>query len=165
MLLDRASYEQHCYWMQYALKLAEEAGKAGEIPVGAVLIDAEGRVRGEGNNRKERDRDPTAHAEMIAIRAAAQQKSDWHLDDLTLYVTLEPCPMCSGAIIQGRVGTLVYGADDPKTGAIRSVLNLPDSPASNHRLTVIPGILNDVCREQLQNWFAQNLRNYWTRSR
>lgn len=153
MLLDKESYEQHCRWMQYALNLAAEAGEAGDIPVGAVLVDAQGSIVGEGNNRKERDRDPTAHAEIIAIRAAAQQVANWHLNDLTLYVTLEPCPMCSGAIIQGRVGTLVYGVDDPKTGAVRSVLNLPDSAASNHRLTVIGGILNDACRQQLQAWF------------
>jgi len=153
MQLDKESYEQHCRWMQYALELAGKAGEAGEIPVGAVLVDAQGSIVGEGNNRKERDRDPTAHAEMIAIRAAAQKISNWHLNDLTLYVTLEPCPMCSGAIIQGRVGTLVYGADDPKTGAVRSVLNLPDSAASNHRLTVIGGILNSACRQQLQAWF------------
>ncbi len=153
MQLDKESYEQHCRWMQYALELAGKAGEAGEIPVGAVLVDAQGSIVGEGNNRKERDRDPTAHAEIIAIRAAAQKISNWHLNDLTLYVTLEPCPMCSGAIIQGRVGTLVYGADDPKTGAVRSVLNLPDSAASNHRLTVIGGILNSACRQQLQAWF------------
>ncbi|NBD18315.1 MAG: tRNA-specific adenosine deaminase [Cyanobacteria bacterium] len=155
MRLDKESYQQHCRWMQYALELAAEAGKAGEIPVGAVLVDAEGNILGEGNNRKERDRDPTAHAEIIAIRAAAQKISNWHLNNLTLYVTLEPCPMCSGAIIQGRVGTLVYGADDPKTGAVRSVLNLPDSAASNHRLTVIGGILGRACRQQLQAWFQQ----------
>jgi len=158
MLLDKATYQQHCHWMEYALKLAEEAGNAGEIPVGAVLVDDRGIVRGEGKNRKERDRDPTAHAEILAIRAAVHAKADWHLDDLTLYVTLEPCPMCSGAIIQGRVKTLVYGADDPKTGAVRSVLNLPDSSASNHHLTVIGGILSDACRQQLQQWFAQKLR-------
>ncbi len=158
MLLDKDSYQQHCYWMEYALKLAEEAGNAGEIPVGAVLVDEQGLIRGEGNNRKERDRDPTAHAEIIAIRAAAKHKLDWSLNDLTLYVTLEPCPMCSGAIIQGRVGTLVYGADDPKTGAIRSVLNLPDSAASHHRLTVIGGILHRTCRQQLRDWFDRSLR-------
>lgn len=159
MLLDKDRYEQHCHWMQYALQLAAEAGTAGEIPVGAVLVDAEGQVVGEGNNRKQRDRDPTAHAEIIAIRASSQKLEDWHLNHLTLYVTLEPCPMCSGAIIQGRVGTLVYGADDPKTGAIRSVLNLPDSPASNHGLTVIGGVLFDECRQQLQRWFRQR-RNH-----
>jgi len=159
MLLDKDRYERHCRWMQYALQLAAEAGNAGEIPVGAVLVDAAGQKVGEGNNRKERDRDPTAHAEIIALRASSQELADWHLNQLTLYVTLEPCPMCSGAIIQGRVGTLVYGADDPKTGAVRSVLNLPDSAASNHGLKVIGGILSDECRQQLQHWFQQQ-RNH-----
>lgn len=155
MLLDHKSYQQHCRWMRYALDLATEAGKVGEVPVGAVLVDSQGVIVGAGNNRKERDRVSTAHAEMIAIHQASQKLSDWHLNELTLYVTLEPCPMCSGAIIQARVGTLVYGADDPKTGAIRSVLNLPDCSASNHHLTVIGGILNGACREQLKQWFSQ----------
>ncbi|PSO46792.1 MAG: tRNA-specific adenosine deaminase [Cyanobacteria bacterium SW_9_44_58] len=141
--------------MQYALQLAEEAGKAGEVPVGAVIIDTEENFVGKGNNRKERDRDPTAHAEIIAIRQASQRAANWQLNHYTLYVTLEPCPMCSGAIVQARIGTLVYGADDIKTGAVRSVLNLPDSAASNHYLTVIGGILDTACREQLQQWFAQ----------
>ncbi|QDZ39556.1 nucleoside deaminase [Euhalothece natronophila Z-M001] len=155
MQWDKARYEQHCHWMEYALQLAQEAGKAGEIPVGAVIVDAENRIIGEGNNRKERDRAPTSHAEIIAINQAAQTLANWHLNGLTLYVTLEPCPMCSGAIIQARLGTLVYGADDPKTGAVRSVLNLPDSAASNHHLEVFGGILDDRCREQLKQWFAQ----------
>lgn len=155
---DKETYQTHCRWMKYALKLAADAGKAGEIPVGAVIIDAQERILGEGNNRKERDRAPTAHAEMIAINQASQTLANWHLHDLTLYVTLEPCPMCSGAIIQARLATLVYGADDPKTGAVRSVLNLPDSAASNHRLEVIGGVLDQVCREQLQQWFAQKRR-------
>lgn len=153
MLLDNTHYQEHCYWMKYALDLAQAAGEAGEIPVGAVLVNQEGRILGEGNNRKERDRSPIAHAEIIAIHQAAQKRRNWHLNDLTLYVTLEPCPMCSGAIIQARVGRLVYGADDPKTGAVRSVLNLPDSAASNHHLIVIPGILDSVCCEQLKQWF------------
>jgi len=155
MLVDEISYQKHCRWMQYALQLAEEAGKAGEVPVGAVIIDTEENFVGKGNNRKERDRDPTAHAEIIAIRQASQRAANWHLNHYTLYVTLEPCPMCSGAIVQARIGTLVYGADDIKTGAVRSVLNLPDSAASNHYLTVIGGILDTACREQLQQWFAQ----------
>ena len=155
MQWDKDSYDTHCQWMQYALQLAAKAGEVGEIPVGAVLVDASGQIMGEGNNRKERDRDPTAHAEIMAMRAAAKKLSDWHFNPLTLYVTLEPCPMCSGAIIQARIGTLVYGVDDPKTGAIRSVLNLPDSAASNHHLDVIGGVLYQDCRQQLKTWFQQ----------
>ncbi len=154
MLLDRKRYHQHCYWMGYALELAQQSGEEGDIPVGAVIVDAQQNLISQGNNRKQRDRDPTAHAEILAIRLAAQQLANWHLTDLTLYVTLEPCPMCSGAIIQSRLGTVVYGADDPKTGTLRTVFNLVDSAASNHHPTVIGGILNQQCRQQLQNWFA-----------
>ncbi len=157
-MIEMLSYQNHCRWMERALKLATIAGQAGDIPVGAVIVDSKGLIIAESNNRKERDHDPTAHAEVLAIRAASQQLKTWHLENLTLYVTLEPCPMCTGAIIQARLGLLVYGVDDPKSGTIRTVLNLPDSPASNHRLKVISGILEMPCREQLQTWFM-NKRN------
>ncbi|NDJ19733.1 tRNA-specific adenosine deaminase [Myxacorys almedinensis A] len=140
--------------MQRALELAELAGAQGDVPVGAVVVDAHGRQIAEAQNRRERDRDPTAHAEILALRAAGQTLQSWHLNDCTLYVTLEPCPMCAGAIVLSRLGRLVYGADDLKAGAIRTVLNLPDSLASNHRVPVLSGILESACREQLQTWFA-----------
>ncbi|MFB2983438.1 tRNA adenosine(34) deaminase TadA [Microseira sp. BLCC-F43] len=145
----------HRKWMQRSLELAEIAAEAGEVPVGAVIIDAGGNLIAEGQNRKERDFDPTAHAEIIAIRAASKILQKRHLNQCTLYVTLEPCPMCAGAIAHARLGKLVYGVDDPKTGAIRTVVNIPDSPCSNHRLSVIGGILESACRHQLQSWFAQ----------
>ncbi|MBF2022533.1 MAG: nucleoside deaminase [Hydrococcus sp. C42_A2020_068] len=141
--------------MSRAIELAQEAGEAGDVPVGAVIVDRAGNLVAEASNRKERDKDPTAHAEILVLRSASQVLQTWHLNDCTLYVTLEPCPMCAGAIIQARIGLLVYGADDPKTGCIRTVANLPDSPASNHRLPVLAGILESACREQLQSWFAQ----------
>ncbi|HAG79813.1 MAG TPA: tRNA-specific adenosine deaminase [Cyanobacteria bacterium UBA12227] len=141
--------------MMQAVKLAQAAGEAGEVPVGAVIVDVAGNAIAQGQNRKERDFDPTAHAEIIAIRAASEALSTWHLNQCTLYVTLEPCPMCAGAIAHARLGKLVYGVDDPKTGAIRTVVNIPDSPCSNHRLSVIGGILESACRHQLQSWFAQ----------
>ncbi|WP_081602989.1 tRNA adenosine(34) deaminase TadA [Fortiea contorta] len=147
-------YLTHRKWMSRAVELAQAAGDAGEVPVGAVIIDAAGNLLAEGENRKERDQDPTAHAEIIALRAAAQSLQSWRLHDCTLYVTLEPCPMCAGAIVQSRIGLLVYGVDDTKTGAIRTVDNIPDSAASNHRLSVIGGVLESVCRQQLQAWFA-----------
>jgi tRNA(adenine34) deaminase len=142
------------HWMNRALELAKVAGDAGEVPVGAVITDADGNLIAEGENRKERDQDPTAHAEIIALRSATQNLQTWRLHDCTLYVTLEPCPMCAGAIVQARLGKLIYGVDDTKTGAIRTVLNIPDSAASNHRLQVIGGVLESACRQQLQNWFA-----------
>ena len=152
---DEAAYLVHRQWMDRALKLAQVAGVAGDVPVGAVVVDGEGTVVAQAANRKERDRDPTAHAEILALRSASRVRQNWHLNDCTLYVTLEPCPMCTGAIIQARIGLLVYGANDPKTGTIRTVINLPDSPCSNHRLPVIAGIRESACREQLQTWFAQ----------
>ncbi len=141
--------------MRHAIELATSAGNAGEVPVGAIIIDRQGEIIATGENRRERDRDPTAHAEIVAIRAAGVSLNDWHLSDCTLYVTLEPCPMCAGAIVAARLKLLVYGADDAKTGSIRTVLNIPDSPASNHKLTVIGGILEANCRQQLQDWFRR----------
>ncbi|MDM9380935.1 tRNA adenosine(34) deaminase TadA [Chlorogloeopsis sp. ULAP01] len=158
MSLKYTEYLIHRQWMDRAIELAEQAGNAGEVPVGAVIIDSFGEAIAEGENRKERDQDPTAHAEIIALRAAASKLKTWRLNQCTLYVTLEPCPMCAGAIIQARIGLLVYGLDDPKTGAIRTVANIPDSAVSNHRLRVIGGIQESACRQQLQSWFA-NLRH------
>jgi len=153
--LDAQSYQIHRQWMGRSLALAKAAGQAGEVPVGAVVVDRRGRAVGEAANRKEHDRDPTAHAEILALRAASQTLQTWHLNDCTLYVTLEPCPMCAGAIIHARLGLLVYGASDPKTGSIRTVANLPDGPSSNHRLSVLAGIRERECREMLQQWFAR----------
>jgi tRNA(adenine34) deaminase len=141
--------------MSRALELAAAAGDAGDVPVGAVIVNQGGELIAEAANRKERERDSTAHAEILAIRRASQVLQSWHLDSCTLYTTLEPCPMCAGAIIQARLGLLVYGADDPKAGGIRTVMNIPDSAASNHRLPVLSGILEAACRQQLQAWFAQ----------
>ncbi|MDZ8054404.1 MAG: tRNA adenosine(34) deaminase TadA [Aulosira sp. ZfuVER01] len=154
MLIEYPGYLAHRQWMTRALELAQAAGEAGEVPVGAVIVDASGNILAEGENRKERDKDPTDHAEIIALRAAAQNLQSWRLNECTLYVTLEPCPMCAGAIIHARIGLLVYGVDDTKTGAIRTVTNIPDSAASNHRLQVLGGILESACRQQLQAWFA-----------
>ncbi|MCL1473506.1 tRNA adenosine(34) deaminase TadA [Argonema antarcticum] len=155
MTIDDPAYLIHRKWMGRAIELAQTAGDAGEVPVGAVIVDSQGNLIAEGENRKEREFDPTAHAEILAIRAAGKALQDWHLDRCTLYVTLEPCPMCAGAIVQARLGLLVYGADDPKTGTIRTVANIPDSAGSNHRLSVLGGILESACRHQLQSWFAQ----------
>ena len=141
--------------MSEAIALAQSAGEAGEVPVGAVIVDGDNTLIAVAQNRRERDKDPTAHAEILALRAGGQTLQTWHLNRCTLYVTLEPCPMCTGAIILARLGLLVYGADDPKTGTIRTVANLPDSACSNHRLPVLAGIMESVCRQQLQSWFAQ----------
>ncbi|MFQ3615247.1 MAG: tRNA adenosine(34) deaminase TadA [Cyanobacteriota bacterium] len=152
-------YDRHCRWMQRAIALATAAGNAGEVPVGAVVVAPDDTLIATGENRRERDHDPTAHAEILALRQAGQHLGSWRLEDCTLYVTLEPCPMCAGAIALSRLGTLVYGADDPKAGAIRTVLNLPDSAASNHSPRVLPGVLEAECRAQLQQWFARRRGN------
>jgi len=152
---NSAIYLRHRQWMMRALTLAQAAGDAGEVPVAAIVVGANNQMIAEATNRKEQDCDPTGHAEVLAFRAAGKRLGNWHLNDCTLYVTLEPCMMCAGAIVQSRLGLLVYGADDTKAGAIRSVLNLPDSLCSNHRPKVIGGILETPCREQLQNWFEQ----------
>jgi tRNA(adenine34) deaminase len=154
--LERESvdYKQHCQWMEQAIALATEAGAAGEVPVGAVVIGPQGDCIAAAGNQRERQHDPTAHAEILVLQQAAQHLKRWQLQDCALYVTLEPCPMCAGAIVQARLGQLVYGADDPKTGAVRTVLNIPDSAASFHRMEVLGGILETDCRQQLQSWFA-----------
>jgi tRNA(adenine34) deaminase len=157
--LDYNTYLLHRQWIDRARELASEAGVVGEIPVGAIIVDRRGNLLAAANNRKQRDRDSTAHAEILAIRAASQTIGSCYLYDCTLYVTLEPCPMCAGAIVHSRLSLLVYGADEPKTGAIRTVLNLPDAPASNHRLKVITGIAEVECRQQLQSWFARHRLN------
>ncbi len=156
--LTNPVYLNHRRWMLRALELAEAAGEAGEVPVGAVIVGPGDEVIAEAANSRERDHDPTAHAEILALRQAGQHLQTWHLDDCRLYVTLEPCPMCAGAIVNARLGLLVYGTDDLKTGAIRSVLNVPDGPASNHRVRVQGGILASSCQQQLQNWFRQRRR-------
>ncbi|MBE9128741.1 MULTISPECIES: tRNA adenosine(34) deaminase TadA [unclassified Coleofasciculus] len=153
--IDEAAYQVHQGWMNQAIALAQAAGEAGEVPVGAVIVDSKGNLVTTAQNRRERDKDPTAHAEILALRAAGQVLQTWHLNKCTLYVTLEPCPMCSGAIVLARLKLLVYGVDDPKTGTIRTVANIPDSAASNHRLPVLAGIMESACRMQLQSWFEK----------
>lgn len=153
--LDYEAYLTHSRWMEYAIALAETAENAGEIPVAALIVDSQNNLIAQATNRKERDLDATAHAEILAIRTASKIQKSYYLNNCTLYVTLEPCTMCAGAIIQCRLGMLVYGADEPKTGAVRTVTNIPDSYCSNHRLKVLAGIKSESCRQQLQTWFAR----------
>ena len=155
MMIDYSSYVVHKKWMSRVLELAKIAGDAGEVPVAAAIVNSNGKLVTEAQNRRERDFDPTGHAEILALRQAGRILRNWHLNQCTIYVNLEPCPMCSGAILQARIGLLVYGADDPKTGTIRTVANFPDSVFSNHRLSVLGGIMETACRQQLQSWFAK----------
>lgn len=138
--------------MRRALALAGEAEALGEVPVGAVLVQDD-RVVGEGYNTLIRDHDPSAHAEMTAIRSAARAKGNYRLPGTTLYVTLEPCAMCAGAIVQARITRVVYGADDPRTGAARSVFRVLDNPALNHRCEVVGGVLAEESSGLLRAFF------------
>jgi tRNA(adenine34) deaminase len=138
--------------MEYALMLARRAADQGEVPVGAVLVRA-GEILGEGFNRPISACDPTAHAEIVALREAAAQIGNYRLLDATLYVTLEPCAMCAGAIVHARVRRLVYGAADPRAGACGTVFNLVQSERLNHRVEVAGGMLEEPCAEQLRSFF------------
>ena len=140
--------------MQAAIALAEEAADDGEIPVGAVVVDREtGEILGRGRNRRERDHSPTAHAEILAIEEAAKKRGSWRLSGCNLYVTLEPCPMCSGAIINARIDRVIFGAYDEKAGAVVSVQQMFSLPY-NHRPRVTEGLLEEPCAAVLQNFFA-----------
>jgi tRNA(adenine34) deaminase len=140
-------------YMRMALGEARRAEQAGEVPVGAVVV-LEDRVIGAGGNRTITDCDPTAHAEIVALRAAAQAVGNYRLAAATLYVTIEPCAMCAGAIVQARVARLVYGADDPKAGAVRSLFAIADHPQLNHRVEITAGVLREECAALLQAFFA-----------
>ena len=140
-------------YMRQALELAEEAAAAGEVPIGAVLV-ARGRVQGRGRNRREEAKDATRHAEMDAIREACAAMGGWRLPEATLYVTLEPCPMCAGAILNARVDRLVYGAADPKSGAAGGRVDLLDSDLCNHGVEVTGGVLEEECAALLKAFFA-----------
>jgi tRNA(adenine34) deaminase len=141
-------------FMQQALALAREAEALGEVPVGAVAVH-EGRIVGTGFNRREVDRNPLAHAELLALDAAAKALGAWRLTGVTLYVTLEPCAMCAGALVQSRVTRLVFGTLDPKAGAVGSLYNLAEEPRHNHRLQVTSGILADESRLLLKSFFER----------
>lgn len=145
--------EADSLFMSRALELAREAEAAGEVPVGAVIVK-DGVIVGEGWNRPISTNDPTAHAEIIALRAAAQNLCSYRLLDTTLYVTLEPCAMCAGAMVHSRVKRLVYAATDPRAGAAGSVFNIVQHSALNHRLEIVPGVMAEECGAVLRGFFA-----------
>jgi tRNA(adenine34) deaminase len=139
-------------WMEEALRAAQRALEAGEVPVGAVVV-CEGKVVGRGWNRNIGDSDPTAHAEIMALREAGAAVGNHRLADCDLFATIEPCPMCAGALVYARIRRLVYGADDPKAGAVQSVMQLLNHPQLNHRMEVRGGVLAGRCAELLQTFF------------
>ena len=140
--------------MEHALGLADRAGAEGEVPVGCVIV-RDGEIVGEGWNRREALQDPIAHAEIIAIREAASKIGFWRLEGCVCYVTLEPCPMCAGALVNARVERLVFGADDPKAGACGTLFDILRDPRLNHRVEVTAGVLADVCGARLTDFFRR----------
>lgn len=140
-------------FMKQALAEAQRAYRAGEVPVGAVVVDAQGRILAKGHNRSIGSLDPTAHAEVVALREACAAVGNYRLPGATLFVTIEPCPLCAGACLLARIDRLVFGARDPKTGAVRSLWSLVDDPRTNHRIAVVEGVLAEECASLLQDFF------------
>ena len=149
---DSPTAVEHDHWMRLALQQAECAMDVGEVPVGAVVVH-EGVVVGSGFNQPIRAVDPSAHAEVVALRQAARALDNYRMTGSTLYVTVEPCLMCTGAMVHARVATLVYGTVEPKAGAVRSAMRALDHPSLNHRVGVIGGVLEDECRALIQQFF------------
>ncbi|NMB39208.1 MAG: tRNA adenosine(34) deaminase TadA [Firmicutes bacterium] len=143
----------HKFFMEQALLEAEKALEIDEVPIGAVIV-YEGKIIGRGYNQRETLNDPTAHAEIIAIRRAAQNLGTWRLTNTEIYVTLEPCAMCAGAIVNARIHSLIYGAEDPKAGAVSSLMNIVQDKRLNHQVEVIKGIHENACSRLLKDFFS-----------
>ncbi|MBT5307623.1 MAG: tRNA adenosine(34) deaminase TadA [Candidatus Scalindua sp.] len=151
-------FRSHEYYMRQAIAEAKKAFEKDEVPVGAIIV-YDNKVIAKAHNQREMLLDPTAHAEMIAITQASAYLQNWRLSDTTVYVTLEPCTMCAGALVQARVKNLVYGAKDEKQGACESTVNLVNDPRFNHRINVISGVLEDECSLLLKQFFLEKRRD------
>jgi tRNA(adenine34) deaminase len=147
--------QPYVQWMQLALAQARMALEAGDVPVGAVVIDAGGKVLAMSPNRRESGHDPVGHAELLALREAGRVQGSWRLSGCTVVVTLEPCPMCAGALVLARIARVVFATPDPKAGAAGSVLSITDHPALNHRVEVVAGVLADESRALLKTFFRE----------
>ena len=148
-MTDQSEHER---WMRHAIGLAQAAYQIDEVPVGAIVV-LDDEVIGTGHNRSIRDNDPSAHAEIVALRSAADHQKNYRLPGASIYVTIEPCAMCAGAIIQARIQTVVFGAFDSKAGAAGSVMNILNAPELNHQCTVVAGILENDCSKLIQSFF------------
>jgi tRNA(adenine34) deaminase len=148
----------HERYMREALSEGKNALLAGEVPVGSVVVSADGQIVGRGFNQPIGANDPTAHAEILALRDAARFLGNYRLNGTTLYVTVEPCPMCAGALIHSRVDRLVYGTPEPKAGAVFSAMQMLDHSALNHRIEIVSGVLENKCREMIQDFFGEKRR-------
>lgn len=155
---QRAKEAADVRFMKEALRQAKKAAKLSEVPIGCVLVK-DGQIVARGYNRRNTDKTTLAHAEMAVIKKASKRFSDWRLEDCTLYVTLEPCPMCAGAIVQARIPRVVAGCMNPKAGCAGSVLNILNTPGLNHRVKFEKGVLEEECTELLQNFFQELRRN------
>lgn len=144
-------------WMAHAHALAKQAERCGEVPVGCVIV-RDGALLAEGSNRPIATHDPSAHAEMVAMRAASRSLGTYRLTGSTLYVTLEPCPMCAGAMVHARIARLVYASADPRAGAAGTVFNIVDHPSLNHRISVRAGVMGELCGEHLRAFFVRRRR-------
>ncbi len=150
--------EDDARWMRVALAEARRAAEMGEVPIGACLVDERGELLAAAGNRTRTDCDPTAHAEVVALRRAAQRIGNYRLTGTTLYVTIEPCAMCAGAMVQARIGRLVFGAHDARAGAVESVFRICDDQRLNHRLEWRAGVLEEECRSLIQGFFRERRR-------
>ncbi len=154
MALEGTQQREDQRFMRVAIEAAKIADENGDVPIGAVIV-YKSQIIGKAYNQREQLKDPTAHAEIIALTQAAAFLESWRLNGCTMYVTLEPCPMCAGALVLARLDRLVYGCDDPKTGACKSLYNIVQDERLNHKLEVTSGVLEEQCREQLWGFFAR----------
>ena len=154
MALEETQAQKDQQYLRAAITAAKIAEENGDVPIGAVIV-YQNRIIARAYNQREQLADPTAHAEIIALTQAAAALQNWHLNGCTIYVTLEPCPMCAGALVLSRMDRLVYGCDDPKAGACKSLYNIVTDGRLNHRLEVTTGVLREQCRRQLQEFFAK----------
>ncbi len=145
-------------WMRVALEEADLAVAAGDVPIGAVIVGPDGQALARGRNVREAHQDPTGHAEIEALRGASRARGDWHLNGCTLYVTLEPCPMCAGALVSSRIARVVYGCADRKAGAVDTLFSIGKDPRLNHRFEVTSGVLAEECAGVLKRFFAERRR-------
>ena len=151
------SYLEHIKWMKFILRRSDEVGKV-ELPITAVIIDEKGRCIGRGSNKRETNNDPLGHAELIALRQAALIKNDWRFNDCKIIINLEPCTMCAAALVQARMGKVIYGTIDPKRGGFGGTIDLSKHKSAHHKMEVTSGILEQECKKVLVMWFRK-LRN------
>ncbi len=147
------SQQEKINWMKRLLSKAKLVGERGEVPIAAVILDLQGRCIGYGSNRRETMKDPLGHAELVALRQASWIKGDWRFNDCTLIVNLEPCPMCAGALIQARMGKVIYGSDDPKRGALGGTINLAEHKSAHHIMLIEGGVMEKESRTIIVDWF------------